>query len=217
MGGFAMSRIRSGRRKYYDVFSSFYDAFIRLHARQDGDDTRDFLVDAAGFTPGSQPIILDVCCGTGAVILDFANHYPDGLLVGYDFSHGMLQKVREKDLKGLIAAVEGDAALLPFADHSFDVVTCSHALYELKGDARLLALREMKRVVSKEGMVLLMEHEVPRKWWIRMLFYLRIYFMGSGDAKEFISGGLDFFKKIFPQVSVTHSSSGKSKLLICKV
>ncbi len=216
MGGFAMSTIRSGRRKYYDFFSSFYDTFIRLHARQDEGDTRDFLVDAAGFAPGSQPKILDVCCGTGAVILDFSSRYPDGLLVGYDFSHGMLQKAREKDPEGLIAVVEGDAARLPFADHSFDVVTCSHALYELKGDARLLALQEMKRVVGEEGMVLLMEHEVPRKWWIKMLFYLRIYSMGSGDAKEFISGGVDFFKKIFPRVSVTHSSSGKSKLLICR-
>ncbi|MEA2109990.1 MAG: methyltransferase domain-containing protein [Pseudomonadota bacterium] len=211
-----MSTIRSGRRKYYDFFSAFYDAFIRLHARQDEDDTRDFLVDAAGLSPGSKPKILDVCCGTGAVILNFAGHYPEGLLVGYDFSHGMLQKTREKDPAGSITLVEGDASRLPFADHSFDVVTCSHALYELKGDARLLALEEMKRVIGEDGIILLMEHEVPRKRWIRMLFYLRIYSMGSGDAKEFISGGVDFFKKIFPRVSVTHSPSGKSKLLICK-
>lgn len=216
MGGFAMATIRSGRRKYYDFFSGFYDAFIRLHARQDEGDTRDFLVNAAGLPPGSRPKILDVCSGTGAVILDFSSHYPDGLLIGYDFSHRMLQKAREKDATGSIAVVEGDAARLPFADHVFDVVTCSHALYELKGDARLLALQEMKRVASEKGMVLLMEHEVPRKWWIRMLFYLRIYSMGSGDAKEFISGGLDFFKKIFPRVSVSHSPSGKSKLLICR-
>lgn len=215
MGGFAMSTIRSGRRKYYDFFSSFYDAFIRLHARQDEADTRDFLVAAAGLVPGSRPKILDVCCGTGAVIADFAHHYPEGLLVGYDFSHGMLQKTREKDAAGLIAVVEGDAARLPFADHTFDLITCSHALYELKGDARLQALEEMKRVVAAGGMVLLMEHEVPRKRWIRMLFYLRIYFMGSGDAKEFISGRVDFFKKIFPRVSVSHSPSGKSKLLTC--
>lgn len=216
MGGFAMPSIRRGRRKYYDIFSSFYDAFIRLHARQDEDDTRDFLVDTAGLAPGSQPKILDICCGTGAVILDFADHYPDGQLIGYDFSHGMLQKTREKDPAGRVDVVEGDAACLPFGDHSFDVVTCSHALYELKGEARLLALQEMKRVVNQGGMVLLMEHEVPRKWWVKLLFYLRIYSMGSGDAKEFISGGVDFFKQIFSRVSVSHSPSGKSKLLLCR-
>ncbi len=212
-----MSTVRKGRRRYYDLFSSFYDAFIRLHARQDEDDTRDFLVDTAALQPGSRPKVLDICCGTGAVILDFAGHYPDGLLVGYDFSHGMLRKAREKDGAGRVVLVEGDAACLPFADHSFDVVTCSHALYELKGEARRLALREMKRVVAEEGVVLLMEHEVPRKWWIRMLFYLRIYSMGSGDAREFITGGTDFFKTIFPRVDVVHSPSGKSKLLICKI
>ena len=212
-----MSTVRRGRRRYYDVFSSFYDAFIRLHARRDEEDTRDFLVNTAALRPGSRPKVLDVCCGTGSVILDFAGRYPEGLLVGYDFSHGMLQKAREKDRSGLVDLVEGDAARLPFADHSFDVVTCSHALYELKGEARLLALREMKRVVAEEGVVLLMEHEVPRKWLIRMLFYLRIYSMGSGDAREFITGGTEFFKKIFPRVDVAHSSSGKSRLLICKI
>jgi ubiquinone/menaquinone biosynthesis C-methylase UbiE len=217
MGGDGMSTVRRGRRRYYDVFSSFYDAFIRLHARRDEDDTRDFLVNTAALRPGSRPKVLDVCCGTGSVILDFAGRYPEGLLVGYDFSHGMLQKAREKDRSGLVNLVEGDAARLPFADHSFDVVTCSHALYELKGEARLLALREMKRVVAEEGVVLLMEHEVPRKWLIRMLFYLRIYSMGSGDAREFITGGTEFFKKIFSRVDVVHSSSGKSRLLICKI
>jgi hypothetical protein len=40
-----MSGLRTGRRKYYDLFSHFYDAFIRLHARSDEDDTRHFLVD----------------------------------------------------------------------------------------------------------------------------------------------------------------------------
>jgi hypothetical protein len=42
-----MSGLRTGRRKYYDLFSHFYDAFIRLHARRDEDDTRHFLGDAA--------------------------------------------------------------------------------------------------------------------------------------------------------------------------
>lgn len=211
-----MSTIRHGRRRYYDFFSSFYDAFIRLHAGRDEDDTRNFLVDAAGLNPGSSPRILDVCCGTGAVTLAFASRYPDCLPVGYDFSHGMLKKVLEKDSRARVTAVEGDAARLPFADHVFDVVTCSHALYELKGEARLSALQEMKRVVGKNGAVLLMEHEVPRNRIVRMLFYLRIYSMGSGDAGEFIAGGAGFFKKIFSSVRVVHSPTGKSRLLICR-
>lgn len=39
----------------------------------------------------------------------------------------------------LIILIEGDAATLPFIDESFDVITCSHALYELKRPARQAA------------------------------------------------------------------------------
>ncbi|MBW1645541.1 MAG: hypothetical protein JRJ56_04320, partial [Deltaproteobacteria bacterium] len=64
--------------------------------------------------------------------------------------------------------------------------------------------------------VLLMEHEVPRHPLIRLLFYIRIYSMGSGDAREFIDGGTAFLEKLFPVVELRHSPSGKSKLFLCR-
>ena len=211
-----MSRLRVGRRKYYDFFSNFYDVFIRLHAGQDEDDTRYFLVDAAHLDDKSGHRILDICCGTGSVVLAFAKRCPGALLVGYDFSHGMLRKAQEKTGATQVVFVEGDAAQLPFADNSFDVVTCSHALYELKGQARELALWEMKRVMHPHGAVLLMEHEVPSNPAIKLFFHLRLLTMGSGDAREFVEGGLQRLKKIFSRVSLSHSRSGKSRLMVCK-
>ena len=212
-----MSKLRRGRRKYYDLFSYFYDAFIRLHARQDEDDTRHFLVDAAHLEKRTISSILDICCGTGSVIFAFAERHPDAILVGYDFSRGMLRKAREKDLIGRAVFVEGDAAELPFADESFDRVTCSHALYELKRRARERALLEMRRVLCPDGLVLLMEHEVPRHPIVRLLFYLRLFSAGFGDAREFLfAGGVERLKKIFSWVAVSHSPSGKSRLMICR-
>jgi len=49
-----MPGLRVGRRKYYELFSHFYDAFIRLHARQDEDDTRQFPVVAAHLPEGGR-------------------------------------------------------------------------------------------------------------------------------------------------------------------
>jgi ubiquinone/menaquinone biosynthesis C-methylase UbiE len=211
-----MANIRTGRRKYYDIFSHFYDAFIRMHSRQDEDDTRGFLVDAAHLEHKPVPRILDICCGTGSMILTFAERYPEaGAIIGYDFSHGMLRKAQEKNLIGRVVFLEGDAAKLPFADDSFDVVTCSHALYELKGEIRQKALHEMKRVVRPDGYVLLMEHEVPKKPIIKLLFHIRMRSMGSKDAREFMGDG-EHLKKIFPHVTLSHSLSGKSKLMSCK-
>ncbi len=212
-----MPQLRTGRRKYYDIFSNFYDAFIRMHSRQDEDDTREFLVDAAHLEDKPTPRILDICCGTGSVILTFEKRYPQSLaIVGYDFSHGMLRKAQEKNTTGRVIFVEGDAAQLPFAADSFDVVTCSHALYELKGETRQQALQEMKRVVHPGGYVLLMEHEVPQKPIIKFLFYIRMLSMGLKDAREFMKGGSMHMDKIFSRVTLSHSHSGKSKLLSCQ-
>jgi ubiquinone/menaquinone biosynthesis C-methylase UbiE len=216
MDSFRMLRLRVGRKKYYDLFSHFYDGFIRLHARRDEDDTRQFLVDAAQLETKSAPSILDVCCGTGSVILAFAERYPEALLVGCDFSHGMLRKAQEKNADTRAVFVEGDAAELPFSDNSFDVVSCSHALYELKGQAREKALWEMKRVVQPDGVILLMEHEVPSHPFAKFLFNLRLISMGSDDAREFVEGGLQRLRKIFSRVTLSHSRSGKSRLMVCR-
>jgi len=211
-----MPRIRTGRRIYYNIFSYVYDAFVNLHARRDAGDTRNFLVKMANPEGKTHPTILDICCGTGAVIAAFANRYPESVTVGYDFSRGMLRKAQNKQESFKTIFIEGDAAALPFADESFDVVTCSHALYELKRQTRQIALREMKRIIRSNGTVLLMEHEVPDHPLIKILFNIRMISMGSADALEFVKGGLDPFRRIFPNVSLCHSPSGKSKLIVCR-
>ena len=211
-----MSRIRTIRRVYYNLFSHLYDAFVNLHARRDAGDTRDFLVKMACLEEKPHPVILDICCGTGAVITAFANQCAESFTVGYDFSRGMLLKVREKSGAWKIVLIEGDAAALPFVDESFDVITCSHALYELKAAARQAALKEMRRVIRLSGVILIMEHEIPRHPFVKILFNLRMLTMGSADAKEFVKGGLEPFQRIFSDVSLFHSPSGKSKLIVCR-
>ncbi len=211
-----MTAIRTNRRKYYDVFSHFYDLFINLHSHKNRRETRAFLVDSAGLGHVKRPKVLDVCCGTGSVTLAFAERFPGIFAVGYDFSHGMLRKAREKDVNHTCLLVEGDAAILPFYDDEFDIVCCSHALYELKGDSRKAALVEMKRVIKPDGVVLIMEHEAPEKFVIKILFNLRMLMMGRTDAREFVKQGPAPYKKVFPAVTLTHTKSGKSKLMICR-
>jgi ubiquinone/menaquinone biosynthesis C-methylase UbiE len=211
-----MSEIRSGRRRYYDIFSHFYDLFVKLHSHNYGKETREFLVDSALLEDKARPKVLDICCGTGEVILSFSERYSDILAIGYDFSHGMLLKAREKDIRCRLTLIEGDAATLPFEDDFFDVICCSHALYELKGLARKDALLEMRRAVKANGLVLIMEHEVPRKLFTKMLFYIRILMMGAKDAGEFLRQGASPFREIFFNVTPSYTKSGKSKLFICQ-
>lgn len=211
-----MSQLRTGRQKYYNIFSRFYDLFIKVHSHNYGQETRRFLVDSAQLASRTHPRVLDVCCGTGSVVLAFARQVPETLAIGYDFSLGMLGKAREKDVSSKIIFINGDAARLSFANDSFDVVCCSHALYELKNQVRTDALVEMKRVVKPSGRVLIMEHEVPDNPLIKLLFYIRMLSMGPKDSREFVKQGLTPFEKIFPHVSLSHSQSGKSKLITCR-
>ena len=92
-----MSQLRTGRQKYYNIFSRFYDLFIKLHSHNYGEETRRFLVDSAQLEDKSNPRILDICCGTGSVVLAFAKQFSEILAIGYDFSLGMLQKAKKKD------------------------------------------------------------------------------------------------------------------------
>jgi len=153
---------------------------------------------------------------TGAVLSAFAKCHPRGVYIGCDFSRGMLLEARRKDPPGSITFIQGNAACLPFLDNLFHVVSCSHALYELKGEDRVKSLHEMKRVVRKDGVVLIMEHEVPARPLIRIMFSLRLMAMGSADAKEFVESGLKPFQQVFPSVTLSHTPSGRSKLMCCR-
>lgn len=207
---------RIWRRRYYDLFSHFYDRFIALHARKDETGTRSFLVTQAGLDHVERPRVLDVCCGTGAVLSAFAGVSPEGIIVGCDFSHGMLASAQRKDPDERIMFIQGNAVSLPFKDNTFHAVSCSHALYELKGKDRPRVLNEMKRVVREDGVVLIMEHEVPTHPLIRMMFRLRLLTMGAADAREFVASGLKSFQQVFPSVTLSHTPSGKSKLMCCR-
>jgi len=207
--------MRNTRRRYYDLFSHVYDRFIAMHSRRDERNTRYFLVDCAQLEGFAKPRILDICCGTGSVILAFAQKYPESTSIGLDFSHGMLLKAKAKESAQMVNFLEADAALLPFSNDVFDVVTCSHALYELKGKARIDALKEMKRVVKPGGTVWVMEHEEPTKLFIKLLFRIRMSLVGSGGASGFLGTGLELFRQIFSEVQLSHTPSGKSRLVCC--
>jgi SAM-dependent methyltransferase len=87
------------------------------------------------------PSILDVGCGTGVM-----THYLRkcfSVVGGVDFSETML---RENPLS---CRVCGDAARLPFAAGSFDVVTCSHLLHHMPPASRLEAVKDFGRIARR--------------------------------------------------------------------
>jgi ubiquinone/menaquinone biosynthesis C-methylase UbiE len=112
------------------------------------------LVRIADPKPGER--VLDVGCGTGIVARQVASRFgASGAVTGVDSSPDMLAVAKAAAARQG-AAIEwrvGNAEQLPFLERSFDLVLCQFALMFFTD--RVAALREMRRVVTDQGRVLL--------------------------------------------------------------
>jgi ubiquinone/menaquinone biosynthesis C-methylase UbiE len=98
------------------------------------------------------PRILDVACGTGLLLRQFAHLIPCAELYGVDASEGMLTQARlafreQAQVQFIQASLHaGTTASLPYEAGFFDLITCTNALHNvqdpqgvLRGLAELLA------------------------------------------------------------------------------
>lgn len=110
------------------------------------------LLDLVG--PRAGDTALDVACGPGNTTRRLSDALGDGLAVGCDLSATMLARaVRDTPQDG-VGFVRCDAEALPFADASFDVVTCYGALYLMADPFR--AVDELLRVLRPGGRIALL-------------------------------------------------------------
>ena len=110
----------------------------------------DLLVEMAA--PRASDVSLDVACGPGSVAVTFAARV--GQAVGLDATAAMLDEARKLAAAKGVANVEwhqGDAYALPFANASFDIVSCRYAFHHMQEPAHALA--EMVRVCRPGGRV----------------------------------------------------------------
>jgi demethylmenaquinone methyltransferase / 2-methoxy-6-polyprenyl-1,4-benzoquinol methylase len=113
--------------------------------------------------------ILDLATGTGDLALALQRELPRSEITAVDFSEEMLALARRKGVRKTVAA---DALNLPFAAQSFDAVTVAFGLRNMHD--WLAALREMRRVLTHGGHLLVLEFSLPRHSVLRApyRFYL---------------------------------------------
>jgi demethylmenaquinone methyltransferase/2-methoxy-6-polyprenyl-1,4-benzoquinol methylase len=100
--------------------------------------------------------VLDLCCGTGdlLVALQSAARRP---LYGSDFCHPMLQRAARKSPGSPL--FEADALQLPLADASLDLIAMAFGFRNLADYEA--GLRELRRVLRREGMLAILEFSQP--------------------------------------------------------
>jgi len=137
---------RAGSR--WERASSFYDLFFGAEQRRLEPHKRRVFSRARGR-------VLIVGVGTG---LDLALLPQELDVVAIDISPGMLERARERaqSWAGRCELLQEDVRSLSFADGSFDTVLGACVFCSVPQPAR--GLREVRRVLRKDGRLLLVEH-----------------------------------------------------------
>jgi demethylmenaquinone methyltransferase / 2-methoxy-6-polyprenyl-1,4-benzoquinol methylase len=138
-------------------------------------------------------LVLDLCCGTGDLAFALRREAPQGAeITGSDFVPEMLVRARAKAAAAgaTVEFIEADALNLPFADASFDLVSCAFGFRNLANYER--GLREILRILKPGGAVGILEFaEPPGKVFGAMYrFYFRYVLpilggMISGNASAY--------------------------------
>lgn len=96
-------------------------------------------------------LVLDAGCGDGKTTEILAR---EAEVVGCDFSKEALVSLRvQRDPDRIVNLVECELDRLPFQSEKFDAISCVHALSHMVKGARLVAARELTRVLKNGGHV----------------------------------------------------------------
>ena len=102
--------------------------------------------------------LLDVGCGTGALLKEIVRRWPETGCSGVDLSPEMVE-VAQKRLGTSAVIMLGDAEKLPCSDAAFDVVLCCDSFHHYPNPAA--ALEEIHRVLRPGGVFLLGDTTAP--------------------------------------------------------
>lgn len=133
----------AGRR----FLTGFYDPAMAVTMRE-----RTFRRMLAEHAAAHEPqVVLDVGCGTGSQAVALADAIPHARIVAVDGDPDVLARARTRPVGRPIRWTEALAQDLPLEDDAVDCVTASLLLHHLSPSTRLLALREMRRVLRPGG------------------------------------------------------------------
>jgi ubiquinone/menaquinone biosynthesis C-methylase UbiE len=115
--------------------------------------------------------ILDVGCGTGAILSMAINEYKDVQACGIDLSEKMLKKAAEV-LGQDVELIAGDSDNLPWKDEMFDLVVCNASFHHFPEPLKVL--KEIRRVLKLSGRLIIAD-----PWWSNPKRYLINLFLDS--------------------------------------
>lgn len=115
--------------------------------------------------------LLDAGCGTGAMLGMFKNDHPDKNYTGIDLSQKMIETAKKKKLDG-VHFVVGDCENLPFAENSFDVVTCSMSFHHYPNPEKFF--QSLHRILRPGGRLILRDMAAKSRFIMWFINHIEI-------------------------------------------
>jgi demethylmenaquinone methyltransferase/2-methoxy-6-polyprenyl-1,4-benzoquinol methylase len=137
--------------------------------------------------------VLDVATGTGQQALAFAKLGCD--VTGVDLTESMLEIARKNNKAGRVKFEAADATHLRFDENRFDVSCISFALHDMPPKIREKVLQEMARVTKPNGIIIVVDYDLPPNKISRALMYRLVTLYEAEYYKQFIVSDLDSLLK----------------------
>ncbi len=146
--------------------------------------------------------VLDLCCGTGDVLLSLTERQGGVTIFGSDFCHPMLieaqRKIAARKLRSPL--FEADALALPLASGSLDLITVAFGFRNLTNYRH--GLEELARVLKPGGVLAILEFSQPTNrafaglygfFSTRVLPFVGGMISGSRDAYSYLPESIKKF------------------------
>lgn len=169
-------------KKAFDFLAPFYNIMTLplIHVRNQ-------VVAMANVGKGSK--VLDVATGTGQQAFAFAKQGHD--VTGVDLTKSMLEIARKHNKSGFVKFEIGDATHLRFEENTFDTSCISFALHDMPLTVREKVLSEMARVTKPDGVIMIVDYDLPQNKIRRALIYRLITLYESEYYKQFIDSDIN--------------------------
>lgn len=146
-------------RNLFSDIAPTYDRANHLLSLNADKSWRRKAVETLPFEPSLPIRVLDLCAGTADFSLAILQRYRSAHISAVDFSLPMLQLGKAKTKNRSVQFLCADALQLPFSEGSFDVVLCGYGFRNL--DDKEAALREIRRVLNRDGYCLILDFFRP--------------------------------------------------------
>lgn len=123
----------------------------------------DFLTD---LVDNKSPIVLDIGCGPGFLLIEIARLNPKAQLIGVDLSEDMLKIARRKAKENGFSSMQfrqGAAENIPVPDAHNDAVVCLNSLHDFQDTEE--TLKEVYRSTKKGGIFVLKDKNGAYPKW----------------------------------------------------